>query len=66
MADYAEYLAKEYDAEFQSVYSQYRKNPYIFYYMSEDSIAIRKYLTKTYAYRNYYRSTHRYFTKCAM
>jgi hypothetical protein len=66
LADYSEYLAKEYDAEFQTVYSACRKNPYIFYDMSEDSIAIRKYLTKTYAYRNNYRNAHRYFARCAM
>ena len=66
MADYSEYLAKEYDAEFQNVYSQFRKNPYLFYDMSEDSIAIQRYLTKTYAYRNYYRNAHRYFARCAM
>ncbi len=66
MADYSEYLAKEYNAEFQTVYSQFRKNPYMFYGMHEDSKEIRRYLTKTYAYRNYYRKAHRYFAKCAM
>jgi hypothetical protein len=66
MADYSEYLAKEYDAEFQTVYSQFRKNPYMFYNMHEDSIAIQRYLTKTYAYRNYYRNAYRYFDRCAM
>ncbi len=66
LADYSEYLAKEYDAEFQHVYSQVRKNPYMFYDMSEDSIAIQRYLTKIYAYRNYYRNAYRYFARCAM
>jgi hypothetical protein len=66
LADYSEYLAKEYNAEFQAVYAACQKNPYVFYDMSEDSIAIQRYLTKTYAFRNYYRNAHRYFTKCAM
>ncbi len=66
MADYSEYLAKEYDAEFQTVYTACQKNPYVFYDMSENSKEIRRYLTKIYAYRNYYRKAHRYFAKYAM
>ncbi len=66
MAGYSEYLAKEYNAEFQAVYAACQKNPHVFYDMSEDSKELRRYLIKTYAYRNYYRKAHRYFAKCAM